>query len=321
MAYLGFDTSNYTTSVALYFPDENRIVHRKKLLPVKEGEKGLRQSDAVFHHTVQLSEITESLFNEVKPEIDGVGASAFPRMAEDSYMPCFLVGLNTAKILSSSLSKNVKITSHQNGHIVAALYSADNLKLLNERFIAFHVSGGTTEALLVEPDEDEVIKCTLIASSLDLKAGQAIDRAGVMMGMRFPCGAEMDKLSRESDRTFGKVKVYSKGKDISLSGLENKCRKMFDDGESKADISKLCFHYICSALETMTDKILEEYGNLPILYSGGVMSNTLIKERLTKKYGGLFASPEFSSDNAAGVAILTYLKEKINVNRFKGITD
>ena len=321
MAYLGFDTSNYTTSVALYYHDENRIVHRKKLLPVKEGEKGLRQSDAVFHHTVQLSEITESLFDEVKPEIDGVGASAFPRMAEDSYMPCFLVGLNTAKILSSSLGKDVKFTSHQNGHIVAALYSADNLKLLNERFIAFHVSGGTTEALLVEPDEDEVIKCTLIASSLDLKAGQAIDRAGVMMGMRFPCGAEMDKLSRESGRTFGKVKVYSKGKDISLSGLENKCRKMFDDGESKADISKFCFHYICSALETMTDKILEEYGNLPILYSGGVMSNTLIKERLTKKYGGLFASPEFSSDNAAGVAILTYLKEKINVNRFKGITD
>ena len=275
----------------------------------------------MFHHTVQLSEITESLFDEVKPEIDGVGASAFPRMAEGSYMPCFLVGLNTAKILSSSLSKNARITSHQNGHIVAALFSADSLRLLKERFIAFHISGGTTEALLVEPDDDEVIKCTLIASSLDLKAGQAIDRAGVMMGLRFPCGAEMDILSRESDRDFGRIKVYSKGKDISLSGLENKCRKMFDDGESKADVSKFCFHYICSALETMTDKILEEYGNLPILYSGGVMSNSLIKERLTKKYGGLFATPEFSSDNAAGVAILTYLKEKLNVNRFKGITD
>ena len=130
------------------------------------------------------------------------------------------------------------------------------------------------------------------------------------MGLRFPCGAEMDKLSRESNRKFSKVKVYSKGNDISLSGLENKCRKMFDEGESKADISKFCFHYICSALETMTDKILEEYGNLPVLYSGGVMSNTFIKERLTEKYGGLFATPEFSSDNAAGVAILTYLKEK-----------
>ena len=311
MAYLGFDTSNYTTSVALYFPDENRVVHRKKLLPVKTGEKGLRQSDAVFHHTVQLPELTESLFSEVQPRIDAIGASAFPRMADGSYMPCFLVGLNTAKVLSSVSGKNVRITSHQNGHIAAALYSAESLHLLKESFIAFHVSGGTTEALLVEPDEDEVIKCTLIASSLDLKAGQAIDRAGVMMGLQFPCGAEMDKFSRESDRIFGKVKVFSKGNDISLSGLENKCRKMFDEGESKADISKFCFHYICSALETMTDKIKEEYGDLPILYSGGVMSNTLIKERLTEKYGGLFATPEYSSDNAAGVAILTYLKEKI----------
>ena len=309
-AYLGFDTSNYTTSATLYYPDENRIVHRKRLLPVKEGETGLRQSDAVFHHTVQLPELVESLMSEAETKIDGIGASAFPRMAEGSYMACFLVGLNNAKVLASVLDKVVKITSHQNGHIVAALYSAKSLHLLNERFIAFHVSGGTTEALLVEPDEAEIIKCTLIASSLDLKAGQAIDRAGVMMGLRFPCGAEMDKLSRESNRKFSKVKVYSKGNDISLSGLENKCRKMFDEGESKADISKFCFHYICSALETMTDKILEEYGNLPILYSGGVMSNTFIKERLTEKYGGLFATPEFSSDNAAGVAILTYLKEK-----------
>ncbi|MBQ1966639.1 MAG: peptidase M22 [Clostridia bacterium] len=309
MAYLGIDTSNYTTSVALYYPEENRIVHRKKFLPVKEGEKGLRQSDAVFHHTVQLHEITEELFSEVSPSIDGVCASAFPRMAEGSYMPCFLVGLNTAKILATVLKKDVKITSHQNGHIVAALYSADRLDLLKERFIAFHVSGGTTEALLVEPDEAEVIKCTLVASSLDLKAGQAIDRAGVMMGLRFPSGAEMDLLSQKSERSFGKIKVFSKGADVSLSGLENKCRKMLSDGESKEDISRFCFQYICSALETMTDRIIEEYGNLPLLYSGGVMSNSIIRERLTKKYNGIFASPEFSADNAAGVAILACFKE------------
>ena len=309
MAYLGIDTSNYTTSVALYYPEENRIVHRKKLLPVKEGEKGLRQSDAVFHHTVQLHEITEELFSEVSPSIDGVCASAFPRMAEGSYMPCFLVGLNTSKILATVLKKEVKITSHQNGHIVAALYSADRLDLLKERFIAFHVSGGTTEALLVEPDEAEVIKCTLVASSLDLKAGQAIDRAGVMMGLRFPSGAEMDLLSQKSERSFGKIKVFSKGADVSLSGLENKCRKMLSDGESKEDISHFCFQYICSALEAMTDRIIEEYGNLPLLYSGGVMSNSIIRERLTKKYNGIFASPEFSADNAAGVAILACFKE------------
>lgn len=309
MAYIGFDTSNYTTSVALYYPEENRIVHRKKLLPVKEGEKGLRQSDAVFHHTVQLQQVAGELFESEKPAIDGICASAFPRMAEGSYMPCFLVGLNTAKILAGALGEDVKITSHQNGHIMAALYSAGRLELRNERFIAFHVSGGTTEALLVEPDDNEVIRCSLIASSLDLKAGQAIDRAGVMMGLRFPSGAEMDVLSQKSDRDFGKIKVFSKGADVSLSGLENKCKKMLSDGESKEDISRFCFQYISSALETMTDRIIEEYGSLPLLYSGGVMSNSLIKEKLKIKYNGIFASPEFSADNAAGVAILAYFKE------------
>lgn len=309
MAYLGFDTSNYTTSAALYYPEENRIVHRKKLLPVKEGEKGLRQSDAVFHHTNQLYEITRELFENEKADIDGIGASAFPRMAEGSYMPCFLVGLNTAKVLSCVLNKSVNITSHQNGHIVAALYSAGCLDLLKERFLAFHVSGGTTEALLVEPCEEEIIKCTLVASSLDLKAGQAIDRAGVMMGLKFPAGAEMDKLAQKSERTFKKIKVYSKGADVSLSGLENKCRKMLSENESKEDISMFCFQYILSAVDTMTEKLLSEYGNLPLLYSGGVMSNSIIKENLIEKYNGIFAIPEFSADNAAGVAILTYLKE------------
>lgn len=309
MAYLGFDTSNYTTSAALYYPEENRIVHRKKLLPVKEGEKGLRQSDAVFHHTNQLHEITRELFENEKAVIDGIGASAFPRMAEGSYMPCFLVGLNTAKVLSCVLNKSVNITSHQNGHIVAALYSAGRLDLLKEKFLAFHVSGGTTEALLVEPCEEEIIKCTLVASSLDLKAGQAIDRAGVMMGLKFPSGAEMDKLAQKSERTFKKIKVYSKGADVSLSGLENKCRKMLSENESKEDISMFCFQYILSAVDTMTEKLLAEYGDLPLLYSGGVMSNSVIKEKLIEKYNGIFAIPEFSADNAAGVAILTYLKE------------
>lgn len=309
MAYLGFDTSNYTTSAALYYPEENRIVHRKKLLPVKEGERGLRQSDAVFHHTNQLHEITRELFENEKAVIDGIGASAFPRMAEGSYMPCFLVGLNTAKVLSCVLNKSVNITSHQNGHIVAALYSAGRLDLLKEKFLAFHVSGGTTEALLVEPCEEEIIKCTLVASSLDLKAGQAIDRAGVMMGLKFPSGAEMDKLAQKSERTFKKIKVYSKGADVSLSGLENKCRKMLSENESKEDISMFCFQYILSAVDTMTEKLLAEYGDLPLLYSGGVMSNSVIKEKLIEKYNGIFAIPEFSADNAAGVAILTYLKE------------
>ncbi len=308
MAYLGFDTSNYTTSAALYFPEENKIIHCKKLLPVREGEKGLRQSDAVFYHTRQLHSVCGELFSSSKYNLDSIGASAFPRMAEGSYMPCFLVGLNTGKIISDIVSVNLHISSHQVGHILAALYSADRLDLINERFIAFHLSGGTTEALLVEPDEDEIIRCTLIGKSTDLKAGQAIDRVGVMLGMRFPCGAELDVLSQESSADF-KVRPSVNGTYISLSGVENKCKTMLGKNEKPCDIAKFCIQYISASVEKMTESIKEIYGDLPLVYSGGVMSNSYMKSRFTEKFKGIFASPEFSSDNAAGIAIMAYLKE------------
>lgn len=309
MAYLGFDTSNYTTSVALYYPEENKIIQCKKLLPVKAGERGLRQSDAVFHHTAQLHKLCSDLFAFQQPKIDAVCASVMPRLAEGSYMPCFSVGKNTASCISSVLSVPFYETSHQHGHILAALYSAGRLDLIHERFIAFHVSGGTTEALLVEPSKNELFTCRLIAKSLDLKAGQAIDRVGVMMGINFPCGASLDELSRKSTAKF-KIKPSMKGFDCSLSGVENKCKKMLQDGEKHEDVALYCVEYIRAALSQMATSLLNEYGNLPLVFSGGVMSNSLISESFTKQFGAIFAKSEFSCDNAAGIAIMGYLKNQ-----------
>lgn len=307
MAYLGFDTSNYTTSVALYIPEENRILQNKKLLPVKKGEKGLRQSDAVFHHTAQLHPLCNELFNSFNGEIEGVCVSAYPRLAEGSYMPCFSVGVNTASCIASVYSKPFYITSHQHGHILAALFSVGRLDLIREPFIAFHLSGGTTEALLVEPDKNEVFSCTRVACSLDLKAGQAVDRVGLMLGLDFPCGARLDELACESCRAY-KIKPSFKGFDCSLSGVENKCRKMLDDGESEEDVALYCIEYISATLQKMTDMLLEKYGNLPLVYAGGVMSNSIISKRFKAEYNAFFAETQFSCDNAAGVAIMGYLK-------------
>ena len=309
MAYLGFDTSNYTTSVALYFPEDYKIVQEKKLLPVREGERGLRQSDAVFHHTAQLHTLCSSLFSQSDCEVKAICASAFPRLVEGSYMPCFSVGLNTASCVSSALKIPLYQTSHQHGHILAALYSVRRLDLISRPFIAFHLSGGTTEALLVEPDEKEVFKCSLVAGSLDLKAGQAVDRVGLMLGLKFPCGAELDKLSLKSEKQF-KIKPSFKGMDVSLSGVENKCKKMIENEEKAEDVARFCVEYICCSLEKMTELIIEKYGNLPLVYAGGVMSNSIISKKLSEKYGAYFAKSEFSCDNAAGVAIMGYLKDK-----------
>lgn len=309
--YLGIDTSNYTTSAAIYDSEEGKIYQCRRLLPVKEGELGLRQSDAVFHHTKQLPEMIEGLYSikgKVRPA--AVSASVRPRNAQGSYMPCFLCGEGFARSLGAIGEIPVYSTSHQVGHILAALYSAEKLELRNERFIAFHVSGGTTDCLLCEPDEDELIKISCIGSSLDLKAGQAVDRVGLMLGLKFPCGAELEKLAVKSDKRY-KIKPVLKGSDCCLSGIENKCRAMLESGEKAEDIALYCLEYISETILAMTEKAIEQYGRLPVIYAGGVMSDRLIREKIISRIGNTyFAKPEFSCDNAAGVAIYGYLKNK-----------
>lgn len=309
MVSLGIDTSNYTTSAALYFSDSGRIVQKKKLLPVKSGEKGLRQSDAVFHHTVQLHSLVSELLEEEKAEIDCICASSVPCMQEGSYMPCFLVGLNTAECMASACKVPFYRTSHQHGHIAAALYSCGKLDLLQQRFLAFHLSGGTTQALLVEPDKKEIISCRVVAESLDLKAGQAVDRVGLMLGLVFPCGPELDILARRGS-IDERIRPFISDGNCSLSGIENKCKKMITDGRNKEDVARFCVEYIAASLDKMTENLLQKYGNLPLLYSGGVMSNSIIREKFQQKYGAFFAAPEFSSDNAAGIAVIGSLKNK-----------
>ena len=299
---VGIDTSNYTTSAARY--DGERVLeNRKLLLPVKPGEKGLRQSDAVFHHVKQLPQVLEPIL-EMGPA-GVVGVSITPRSERGSYMPCFLVGKGFACTLGAAWGVGVKFFSHQQGHIAAALYSAGKLELLDRKFLAFHVSGGTTEALLVRPDPQGMPEVELAAQSLDLKAGQAVDRVGVMLGMGFPCGPELERAALAWDRPV-KARAYMKGRDCSLSGVENQCRKLWEEGHPREEVARTCLEMVLAALDAMCAGLLEDFGPLPVVFSGGVCSNSILRERLTEKYGGAFAAPEFSADNGAGAAILAW---------------
>lgn len=299
---VGIDTSNYTTSAARY--DGERVLeNRKLLLPVKPGEKGLRQSDAVFHHVKQLPQVLEPIL-EMGPA-GVVGVSITPRSEMGSYMPCFLVGKGFACTLGAAWGVGVKFFSHQQGHIAAALYSAGKLELLDRKFLAFHVSGGTTEALLVRPDPQGMPEVELAAQSLDLKAGQAVDRVGVMLGMGFPCGPELERAALAWDGPV-KARAYMKGRDCSLSGVENQCRKLWEEGHPREEVARTCLEMVMAALDAMCAGLLEDFGPLPVVFSGGVCSNSILRERLTEKYGGAFAAPEFSADNGAGAAILAW---------------
>ncbi len=307
--FLGIDTSNYTTSTALYDNETGAMLQQKKLLPVKEGQLGLRQSDAVFHHTAQLHELFGELVKDVDTkQIAAIGVSTRPRPIAGSYMPCFTVGENTAKILSSALKIPLYSFSHQEGHIAAALYSANREDLFDEKFLAFHVSGGTTEGVIADGYGDG-FNLELVATSLDLHAGQAVDRVGLMLGLKFPCGAELEKLALKNTEKV-RANPTVKGVDCCLSGVENQCRKLLSENKSKEYVAAYCLEYIRKSLSVMTDRLFEKYGRHPVLYAGGVMSNTIIKNSFTEKYNAIFAQPVFSTDNAAGIACLAYRKFK-----------
>ena len=308
---VAFDTSNYTTSIAVCDVEGQVLANLKAPLPVKDGERGLRQSDAVFAHTKNLPALCDKLSDTIDGlDVVAVGVSSTPRRAEGSYMPCFLCGVAAAHSFAASNKLEVYETSHQNGHIMAAAYSSGaSEKLLNKPFLAFHVSGGTTEALLVTPSQSGAeFDIALVGETADINAGQAIDRVGVMLGLSFPCGRELEKLAASYNGRIEKKQICVRDGRCSLSGIENIAQKLYDQGKTKEEISAFVFDFICRTLVEMTEQMLRKYGDMPVLYAGGVMSNMLMRDELSKRFDAYFAMPEFSADNAAGVALITQRK-------------
>ena len=302
--YLGIDTSNYTTSAAAYFTD-GTMFSEKKLLPVATGEKGLRQSDAVFLHTKQLPDVISRLYARLPKdaELAGVAASTRPRDAEGSYMPCFLVGRTLAHGIAKSHGVPFLELSHQAGHIAAALYGANRIDLLTGSFISFHISGGTTEGLLVKSEKGG-FSVDIVSKTLDISAGQLIDRIGVRLGFGFPAGAEMDKLALAYGADAS-AKPVLKGEDCCLSGVENVCARLLDEGASPDSVAAYCLGYVAEMLVRVSERLREKFGEMPILFAGGVMSSEYIRRIVSDRVdNAIFTKPEFSSDNAAGTAYL-----------------
>ena len=300
MGTIGIDTSNYTTSIAFFDGDGGE--NCSKLLPVKQGELGLRQSDAVFAHIKSLPELSGRLFSHIKGmQITAVGVSTRPRAVEGSYMPCFLVGISHATLLAQALQVPLVEVSHQQGHVAAALWSADRLEQMEEPHLAWHLSGGTTELLMVEP-EGKNVKCTKIGGTTDISAGQLIDRTGQLLGLPFPAGKQLDALSAQAQKKdFFQVKCNDA--QFSLSGMQNKVQQYYAASGSPEETAAYTLRCISGAVVAATRQAMERYPGLNVVFSGGVASNSMLRE-LTAPLNPIFAQPQFSTDNAMGVAVL-----------------
>lgn len=302
MSVVGFDTSNYTTSIA-WFNGHNGL-NCSELLPVREGELGLRQSDAVFHHTKSLPALSGRLFSTIKAdEITAVGVSTRPRAVEGSYMPCFMVGYSHAKMLADALHVPVIECSHQQGHIAASLWSAGRMDLMDVPHLAWHLSGGTTELLLVEPDGKNV-RCSCIGGTTDISAGQLIDRTGQMLGLPFPAGKHLDALWQSAIRN-DRFAVKCPELHFSLSGVQNKVSEYYNTHKSKEETAAYALRCVCFAVETATRNAMKQYPGLTVVFSGGVASNVMLRQALAP-LNPVFSEPEYARDNALGVAVLTH---------------
>ena len=303
---LGIDTSNYTTSLSLMAESGELVANIKCPLPVAEGERGLRQSDAVFAHVKNIPAVMKEMRNFIcNNEICAVGVSSRPRNIEGSYMPCFLSGVALAEGIATSMSVPIYRFSHQCGHVMAAVYSSANFSILSKPFGAFHVSGGTTELLRIEGFSKHGFDVKLVGGTKDLNAGQIIDRIGVYMGLKFPAGPAMEELALSFRGKIPRKKPSVSGMEVNFSGLENLAKKLYDESGDKSLTSAFVFDYISRAITLMCMGYEEKYGKSEFIFAGGVMSNSIIKRNLGQNFNSSFAIPAMSADNAVGIAYLT----------------
>ncbi|MCX7715081.1 MAG: hypothetical protein N2171_05085 [Clostridia bacterium] len=291
--------------------DGSNIKSFRQILTVQKGEKGIRQSDAFFIHVNTMPELYEKLAKQTQiKKVKAVGVSTKPRNVEGSYMPVFLAGASFAKVIADTLGVPLYEFSHQDGHIMAGIFSSDAQVLLSEPFLSVHLSGGTTEILRSEY-KNQSFANEIIGASTDISAGQFIDRVGVRLGLDFPCGKKLEELAENSDEPYI-FPISVKNADMSFSGVETKASRIINEISAK-NLAMGVFLHVAKTLAKALNYSVKKTGLKCVLLVGGVASNRIIREYLKKYVSAklFFASREYSTDNAAGIAVLTGKKYEI----------
>ncbi len=307
MIFLGIDTSCYTTSIAAVDENGNVLSDQRKLLSVPDGQRGLRQSEGFYQHVNALPSLYQKLLSEITESPQCICVSATPRACQGSYMPVFYAGVRMAEMVAQALDVKLYMSDHQRGHVMAAL---SGCALKQNKFLAVHLSGGTTEVLNAEIIKNQP-ECTLISGTGDISAGQLLDRLGVKMGFSFPAGRFIDELAISHEGRRIRIPSYADSEKCSFSGTETAALRALNNGMDKTTVAEGVMYAVCEALSTLIYNASLKTGVFDVLITGGVASSKYLRANLQsilgEKYAGIkvyFTQPRLSSDNAVGTALL-----------------
>ncbi len=301
---LGFDTSCYTTSCALVSLEGQVLVSVRLPLEVALGDRGLRQSEAVFKHLRQIPQAFRQALDQAgRPAVGAVCVSAAPTDRAGSYMPVFVAGLSFAQGIAQALDVPCFETSHQQGHFAAARIGLEGLGLPH---LGLHLSGGTTEILRIDHES-----AVMLGGSADISAGQLIDRVGVALGLPFPAGPALEKLARACQPAGRYPAILKDEMSCSFSGAEAQAMRDIASGLPGEEIAAKVFDCVARVALKMGAAAAGRIGVNDLLITGGVASSSLLREMLIRRVTGRgmpislhFGQAQYAGDNAAGVAAI-----------------
>jgi len=308
---LGIESSCDETSAAILRGQElASVIISSQLFHNRFG--GVVPELASRAHVKAIIPIVEEAFSKA-----GCGAKDLTAIAvtyAPGLMGALLVGLNFAKGLALSLQIPIVGVHHIEAHIFSALLEEEKPEL---PFLALVVSGGHTLLVIVE----DIGEYKVIGKTLDDAAGEAFDKVGKMLGMTYPAGPEIDKLSKNGNASFVKFPrsmLNDNTYDFSFSGIKTSALYYLRDNpnivkDHLGDIAASFQQAVVDVLVGKTIRAAREYGVCDIVAVGGVSANSLLRSQfkeIAEKQKKRFFSPRpmLSTDNAAMIAMLGALK-------------
>tara|TARA_B100001248_G_scaffold136712_1_gene102643 strand:+ start:1434 stop:2441 length:1008 start_codon:yes stop_codon:yes gene_type:complete len=313
---LGIETSCDETSAAVI--SDNKIL--SNIIANQEVHQkygGVVPELASRAHQKNIIPVVERALNEANIDKKKLDAVAFTR--GPGLLGSLLVGSSFAKSMSLSLDIPLIEVNHMQAHLLANFIENNNGNKPAFPFLGVNISGGHTQIILCK----NYFEMEIIGETLDDSIGEAFDKCGKLLGLNYPAGSKIDRLAKNGEKKKFKFIIPKVSElDFSFSGLKTNFKRFIENNISKnKNFIEKEIENICASIQETIAKILLEKiikginitNTKTIVFGGGVSANSRIRESCKKELKNcklFFPKIEYTTDNAAMIALVGYLKYK-----------